>query len=252
MLKKRIIPTLLLRNGRMVKGKQFSGYRDTGDPVFASRVYNSQYVDELIFIDIDATNSERDTNSEIIERVSGECFMPLTIGGGIRSIVTIRELLRAGADKVVINSAAHENPEFIREAVKNFGSQCIVIGIDVRIEAEGYTIYKHNGKVKCEISLLNHIRNVQDWGAGEIFLNNITNDGIMEGYYLELINLVTRNSNIPVIACGGAGNFMHLVDAYKKTEVSALAMASIFHFGDNNPIRARAYLMNNGVDIKKV
>ncbi len=252
MLKKRIIPTLLLRKGRMVKGVNFDNYRDTGDPVFASRVYNSQYVDELVFLDIDATNESRDTNAEIIEKVSKECFMPLTIGGGINSIQTIRKLLNSGADKVVINSAAYTQSDLIREGAKMFGSQCIVLGIDVKKEEGEYVLYKNSGRIKCNVSLIDHIQKMETLGAGEIFLNDISNDGKMNGYDHELIKLVNRSVNVPVVACGGAGNFKHLEDAYTETEVGALAMASIYHFGDNNPIRARAYLMNHQIDIKKV
>lgn len=252
MLKKRIIPTLLLRNGRMVKGVSFDNYRDTGDPVFASRVYNSQYVDELVFLDIDATNESRETNAEIIDMVSQECFMPLTIGGGINSVKTIRKLLNSGADKVVINSAAYDDPNLIVEGAKMFGSQCIVVGVDVKKVNGEYKLYRNSGKVACDVALLDHVRHMESLGAGEIFLNDISNDGKMSGYNHELIKLVNDAVNIPVIACGGAGNFKHLEDAYVETGVGALAMASIYHFGDNNPIRARAYLMNHQIDIKKV
>lgn len=252
MLKKRIIPTLLLRNGRMVKGVNFNSYRDTGDPVYASRVYNSQYVDELVFLDIDATYEGRDTNAEIIDKVSKECFMPLTIGGGINSIKTIRKLLNSGADKVVINSAAYTNPELITEGANMFGSQCIVLGVDVKKVDDDYVLFKHSGREKCDVALLDHITNMVNIGAGEVFLNDISNDGKMTGYDHELIKKVNRAVNVPLIACGGAGNFKHLEDAYNETGVDALAMASIYHFGDNNPIRARAYLMNHDIDIKKV
>lgn len=236
----------------MVKGVNFDSYRDTGDPVFASRVYNSQYVDELVFLDIDATSEGRETNAEIIEKVSKECFMPLTIGGGINSISTIRKLLNSGADKVVINSAAYTNPQLIIDGAKMFGSQCIVLGVDVKKEKDEYVLYKLSGRVKCQIPLIDHITSMVNIGAGEVFLNDISNDGKMSGYDHELIRLVNDSINVPLIACGGAGNFKHLEDAYHETGVDALAMASIYHFGDNNPIRARAYLMNHEIDIKKV
>ena len=252
MLKKRLIPTLLLRNNRMVKGVNFDNYRDTGDPVTASKVYNSQYVDELIFIDIDATNEMRSTNKEIIKKVSKECFMPLTIGGGIKSVKEIRDLLLVGADKVVINSAAYSNEKLINEGSKMFGSQCIVVGIDIKFENGEYKLYKNSGKTRLDLDLINHIKNMEELGAGEFFINDITNDGVMKGYDLDLLNFINKNTTLPVIGCGGAGNFQHLVDAYKSTSVSGLAMASIFHFGDNNPIRARFYLKNNKVNIKEV
>ena len=252
MLKRRIIPTLLLRGGRMVKGVNFDNYKDTGDPVYASKVYNAQYVDELIFLDIDATNEGRKTNKEIISKVSKECFMPLTLGGGINELNDIRELLLVGADKVMINSAAYNNNNLIRDGANKFGSQCIVVGIDVKKEKEDYILYSNSGRKKMKIDLKSHLNNMENLGAGEIFINDISNDGVMQGYDFQLINYVLENTTLPVIACGGAGNLKHLVDAYKLTDVSGLAMASIYHFGDNNPIRARAYLKNNKILIKNV
>ena len=252
MHKIRLIPILLLKHGRMVKGKQFKDFKDTGDPVFASRIYNAQFVDELIFLDIDATNEKRETDIGIIEQVSKECFMPLTIGGGISNIEQIKTLLRAGADKVVINTSAILNPSFISEASAIFGSQCIIIGIDVKKENDKYVIYSNSGKVRTNINLNDHIKNMESIGAGEIFINSIDKDGMMNGYDNDLIELVMGCTNLPIIACGGAGNFMHLVDTIKKTGVGALAMASIYHFGDNNPVRARSYLKNQDISIKTV
>jgi cyclase len=236
----------------MVKGVNFDNYRDTGDPVSTARIYNAQYVDELVIIDIDATNEGRAFSKEVIELVSKECFMPLTIGGGINSIEKIRELVFYGADKVMINSAAYINELLITEASVMFGKQCIVVGIDVRKETDEYVLYRNSGKEKCQVSLIDHIVKVQELGAGELFINNISKDGMMNGYDIDLIELISKHTNLPIIACGGAGNFQHLTEAYKQTNVSGLAMASIFHFGDNNPIRARAYLKNNAVSIKEI
>jgi len=236
----------------MVKGTSFADYRDTGDPVFASRVYNSQLVDELVFLDIDATVENRETNSEVIAAVSKECFMPLAIGGGVCSVQGINRLLEIGADKVVITTAALENPAMIQEAAAEFGSQCIVVGLDVRMVEGVYTLFSHSGRVRREITLEEHIAVCQEMGAGEFLLNSIDQDGRMNGYDLGLIRFVVERSFIPVIACGGAGNFMHLVGAVKETGVNALAMASIFHFGDNNPIRARFFLKNYGIKVKEV
>lgn len=252
MLKVRIIPTLLLKNNRMVKGKQFANYRDTGDPIYASRIYNAQHVDELIFLDINATNEGRETNFEIIEQVSSECFMPLTIGGGITSVTQIRRLLQSGADKVVINTAAVNDKTFIYKAAEMFGSQCIVVGIDVKFEDNEYIIYTNSGIKKTNLKLGDYLEQVEKDGAGEIFINSIDRDGMMKGYDLDLINKVLNSTSIPIIASGGAGNFMHLVDAYKSTGIKALAMASIYHFGDNNPVRARSYLKNQDINIKLV
>lgn len=252
MQKVRIIPVLLLKDKRMVKGKQFANYRDTGDPIFAARIYNAQFVDELIFLDINATNEGRATNVEVIENVSKECFMPLTIGGGITSVKEIRRLLEVGADKVVINTAAYSDHQLIIDASNTFGSQCIIIGIDVKYENGNYVLYSNSGKLRQEVSLKSHITAMSRAGAGEIFINSIDRDGMMKGYDEELIKLVMSFTNLPVIACGGAGNFMHLVNTYKNTNVGALAMASIYHFGDNNPVRARSYLKNQDIAIKTV
>ena len=237
----------------MVKGVNFDNYRDVGDPIFASRVYNSQYVDELIFLDIDATNENRKCRHQVIEKVSKECFMPLTIGGGIVSIEDIQLLLRSGADKVLINSASYSDVEFIENAVNRFGSQCIVIGIDVRQnDDKSYSLFSNSGQVKQDVTLEDHIKKMNFLNVGEIFINNISRDGTMIGYDLELINSVSQYTSLPIISCGGAGNLQHLVEGFTETDVSGLAMASIYHFSDNNPIRARAYLMNNDVDIKIV
>jgi cyclase len=252
MLKQRLIPTLLLREQRMVKGVKFDNYRDTGDPISTARIYNAQYVDELVIVDIDATNEGRSFRKEVIEIIAKECFMPLTIGGGINSLETIRDIVLLGADKVLINSAAYNNEELIRQGSEMFGKQCIVVGIDVKKEDDGYVVYRNSGRVKCEVDLFEHIANMEILGAGELFVNNISKDGMMDGYDIDLINAVCNHTNLPVVACGGAGNFSHLAEGYTKTKVSGLAMASIFHFGDNNPIRARAYLKNNGVDIKEI
>jgi cyclase len=252
MHKVRLIPILLLKDQRMVKGKQFSNFRDTGDPAFAARIYNAQFVDELIFLDITATNEGRKTNVDVIEKVSKECFMPLTIGGGVSGVAQIRNLLQVGADKVVINTAAFLDKKMIAEAADIFGSQCIIIGIDVKLEDNSYVIYSNSGTVKQDVSLEEHIREMEKLGAGEIFINSIDNDGMMKGYDHYLISLVMSYTKLPVIACGGAGNFMHLVNAFNETEVGALAMASIYHFGDNNPVRARSYLKNQDINIKAV
>lgn len=236
----------------MVKGVNFDKYRDTGDPISTARIYNAQYVDELMIIDIDATNEGRSFKVDVIERVAKECFMPLTIGGGINKIEDIRNLVLHGADKVMINTAAYLNESLITEASEMFGKQCIVVGIDVRKEENDYVLYRNSGTVRCDIDIIAHVQKMEALGAGEFFLNNISRDGLMEGYDLDLIELVSRHTNLPLIACGGAGNFKHLAEAYIQTKVSGLAMASIFHFGDNNPIRARAYLKNNGVPIKEI
>jgi cyclase len=251
-LKRRLIPVLLLREGRMVKGKQFSNYRDTGDPVSAARIYNAQKADELAFFDIDAHHENRGTLLRIIEQVSHECFMPFTVGGGVRSTEDVRNLLKAGADKVLINSAAVKNPQLVADAADIFGRQCIVAGVDVRKECDRYRVYSDGARVAADIDLIEHVRNLERLGAGEILINSIDQDGMMNGYDQDLLRLVVAATTLPVVACGGAGNFQHLADAFEKCGVHAVACASLFHFGDNNPIRARAFLKNKGIPVKNV
>lgn len=251
MLKTRTIPVLLLREGRMVKGQKFCQFRDTGDPVSAARIYNAQNADELAFIDIEATNKGRSALVQIIEAVSSECFMPLLVGGGVQSVDDVRSLLCAGADKVLINSAAIEVPGLIREATRIFGSQCVVVGIDVRRHRGGYQVWTHCGTKLSNTDLVAHIKRMQVEGAGELIINSIDEDGMMNGYDLTLLKLVRQHTGIPIIAMGGAGNFQHLAEAI-AANVHAVACASLFHFGDNNPIRARAFLKNNGIAVKVV
>ncbi len=256
MLKTRIIPVLLLKNGRMVKGRKFTDFRDTGDPVSAAKVYNHQDADELVFIDIDASASDskdRQVLYDLLEEVSEECFMPLTVGGGVDGIDDIRNLLSAGADKVLINTVAIENPNLIREGSEELGAQCIVVCIDVKKENDQYVIYSNcSGKRIENTDLIDHVKNMEALGAGEIVVNSIDNDGVMEGYDLDLLKQVRENTSLPVIALGGAGDFDDLLDALKIAKVHAVACASLFHFGDNNPLRAKAYLKNNGINIKKI
>lgn len=251
MLKRRIIPVLLLRNGRMVKGKQFANYRDTGDPVSAAKIYNHQKADELAFIDIDASVDGRMALLSIIEKAATECFMPLTVGGGVSSVEDVRDLLNAGADKVLINTASVENPELIAEAADIFGKQCIVAGIDVKLENNKYQVYTHCSKTKVDITPTEQIKKMEKFGAGEIFINSIDRDGMMDGYDEDLVKMISSVASIPVIACGGAGNFQHLADALQHYGAHAVACASLFHFGDNNPIRARSFLKNAGIPVKQ-
>lgn len=256
MLKTRIIPVLLLKHYRMVKGKQFNNYRDTGDPVSAAKIYNFQDADELVFIDIEASNcliKDRKQLYNLIEKVSEECFMPLTIGGGVDSIEDIRSLLKAGADKVLICSAAVKNPRLIKEASDIFGTQCIVICIDVKLIFGNYVIYTNCSKqIVNNLDIIQHIKLMEQFGAGEIIINNIDNDGMMMGYDLKLLSLVVKNTSLPVIAMGGAGDYKDLLDALNVANVHAVACSSLFHFGDNNPLRAKAYLKNNGINLKKI
>lgn len=252
MLKKRIIPTLLLSKGRMVKGKRFTDFRDTGDPVSAARIYNAQNADELFFLDIDASRSGSafETLEKTVKEVAKECFMPLSVGGGVNSIDKIRRLLLAGADKVSINTAAHTNPDLINQAADLYGRQCIVVAIDIRKQEDGYCLFSHCGTQKSVKSLPDFISDMTQRGAGEFVISSIDNDGMMNGYDLASAKAVRQLTDRPIIISGGAGTFMHLVDAFNESNVDAVACASLFHFGDNNPIRARSYLLNQGIPMK--
>lgn len=251
MLKKRIIPILLLKNGRCVKGKQFKDYRDTGAPVTAAKIYDAQRVDELVFLDIMASLEKRDVLLNIVTETAKECFMPLTVGGGIKSIDDIKIVLTAGADKVSINTAAVENPEFIREASKYFGKANIVVSIDYRLKQEGKReVYTHGGTEPTGLEAFEWAKEVAKLGAGEIILTCIDKEGMMAGYDLEFIRFVSTLLSIPVIAHGGAGSLEHLKQGIEIGKASGIAAASIFHFTDQSPIKARLYLKDNGVNVR--
>ena len=250
MLKKRIIPVLLLRDGRMVKGVQFANYRDTGNPKTAVRIYSAQDADELVFLDIQASLESRQALVDIVREAASECFMPLAAGGGIESIDDVRQLLLAGADKVVVTTSAVTKPGLITEVAERFGSQCVVAGIDYRKGETGERVWIRCGTEATDIDPLRHAKQLVSLGAGEVFLNSIDRDGMMQGYDLESAEHVSSAVSVPVIVCGGAGNFMHMADLLKVTSASAAACASVFHFGDNNPIRARSYLRNLSVPMR--
>jgi len=236
----------------MVKGQQFRDYRDVGDPISASRIYNSQKTDELMFLDIDASHDNRSALLKVVQEVSVECFMPFTVGGGVRTIADIRELLYAGADKVLINTAATTNLSLIEQAANMFGRQCIVSGVDVRKENGKYQIYSHCGTQPTGLDFTQYVQKLEAMGTGEFLINSIDHDGMRSGYDCDLLKMVVSITKRPVIACGGAGNFQHLFDAFNLYGVHAVACASLFHFGDNNPIRARAFLKNKGIPVKNV
>jgi imidazole glycerol-phosphate synthase subunit HisF len=249
-LKKRVIPVLLLRDGRMVKGQQFKDFRDTGEPRTAVRIYSAQDADELVFLDIHGSLRSQDALVDVVSTAAEECFMPLAAGGGVRTLDTVRRLLLAGADKVVITTAGVVDPGLIQQAAERFGSQCVVAGIDYRSGPGGDRVWVRCGTEPTELTPLDHARRLVDLGAGEILLNSIDRDGMMQGYDLEVAHEVAEAVPIPVIVCGGAGHFMHLAEALGNTSVSAAACASLFHFGDNNPIRARSYLRNLGIPMR--
>ena len=254
MLKKRIIPVLLLQDGRMVKGKKFKDYIDTGNPISQVEIYTSQYTDELMFVDIQATVNSRKTLLNIISNSAKESQMPFSVGGGIKSLSDIREILAAGADKVLINTSAFENYDFIKQAVKKFGSQAIILGIDYKYDNEinQNIVWTHSGTKQTEAEPFELSQIYQDLNVGEIMLNSIDRDGMMKGYDIELGNKISKNLEIPLILCGGGGNFNHLVEVFNKTEVAATACGSLFHFGDNSPMRARSHLKNQNILMRSI
>ncbi len=251
MLKTRLIPVLLLKNGRMVKTINFSAMRDVGDPVTSARIYNHQTADELVFLDISETKEDKKILFDIITKVAEECFMPLAVGGGIRSIEDIRKLLQAGADKVTINTCAVENPQFIREASLIFGSSTIVVSIDAKKDSHGeYEVYTKNGKEPTGLNPVEWAKRAEQLGAGEILITSIDQEGTLQGYDLSLIEAVAKNVSIPVIANAGAGKLEDFYKAITEGGVSAVAAASIFHFTDQSPIKVRTYLKYRKIDIR--
>lgn len=253
MLKVRLIPSLLLRSGRCIKTVQFDSYRDTGNPITASRVYDAQGADELLFLDITASTEARDTLYDIVAQTAEQCFMPLTVGGGVRTLVDIRRLLQAGADKVSINTAAVENPDFIREGAEHFGRQCIVVSIDARrLDGVRYGVFTHRATRGTGLQPVEWARRMADYGAGEILITAVDRDGTMSGYDLELVRAVADAVNVPVIASGGCGTLEHLVEAIRDGHASAVSAASIFHFTDQSVIKAKAFMKVAGLDVRSV
>jgi imidazole glycerol-phosphate synthase subunit HisF len=249
-LKKRIIPKLLLKNGRNVKGVKFIDLRDTGHPVTNARIYDAQGADELMFLDITASTENRGILYDIIARTAEEVFMPFCVGGGVRTVEDIRNLLRAGADKISINTAAVEGPELVTRGAELFGSQCIVASIDFRRQGDLFEVYTHGGTVATGLEVLAHSRQMAERGAGEILLTSIDRDGTMEGYDLEITRIVSDSLDVPIISSGGAGTLQHLVDAISEGHASAVAVGSLFHFTDQSPIKARAFMRVAGVDVR--
>ncbi|MFA6530275.1 MAG: glycosyl amidation-associated protein WbuZ [Candidatus Micrarchaeia archaeon] len=250
-LKIRIVPILLLRKGRCVKGVNFENYRDTGNPIKAAKVYDSQKADELIFLDITASGEDRPIFFETISKVAEQCFMPFTAGGGIRTLTDIRKLVELGSDKVSINTGAIEKPDLITAASQDFGSQCVVVSIDAKKTQDGkYEVYSHSGKTPTGLDPTAWAKEAEKLGAGEILLTSIDKEGTRTGYDLELIRKVSDAVDIPVIANGGVGNLQHLVDGVVKGHASAVALASMFHFTDQSTIKARAYMKEAGLNVR--
>ena len=252
MLAKRIIPCLDIANGRVVKGVKFVELRDAGDPVDAAAAYEAQGADELTFLDITASHEERETIVEVVRAVAARVFMPLTVGGGIRTAADIRHMLQAGADKVSLNTAAVMQPGLVNETATQFGSQCIVVAIDARRreDGSGWTVYTHGGRKPTEHDAVDWAREVVERGAGEILLTSMDADGTKDGYDLGLTRAVSEAVHVPVIASGGAGTLQHLLEAVTEGKADAVLAASIFHFGEFTIRQAKEYLKEQGVEVR--
>jgi len=253
MLKARIIPCLDVKDGRVVKGVNFVNLRDAGDPVEQARVYDEAGADELCFLDITASHERRDIILDVVARTAEVCFMPLTVGGGVRQLEDIRKLLLAGADKVSINTAAVEDPDLVRAGAEKFGSQCIVVAIDAkRAEPGRFEVFTHGGRTPTGLDAVDWARRVAEAGAGEILLTSMDRDGTQAGYDIELTRTIADALSIPVIASGGVGTLDHLVEGVRDGHAAAVLAASIFHFGSHSIGEAKAHMAAAGVPVRPV
>ena len=250
MLKKRIIPTLLYNNFKLVKGIKFHSWRTVGSIMQAVKIYNIREVDELILLDVFATNNNKKIDLDLVNEVANECFMPLTFGGGISTLDDIAKIIKTGADKVSINSIAIKDIEFVNKASKMFGSLCIVISIDYKIENGIPVIYSNSGNIKTQLNLGNYVKDLENAGAGEILLTCIDRDGVMEGYDIETIKKVCKISSLPIIASGGCGEENHAYTLVKETDVSAVGAASMYHFTHITPLDLKRYLGERKIPVR--
>ena len=252
MLAKRIIPCLDVRNGRVVKGINFVGIKDVGDPVECAAMYDKQGADEIVFLDITATHEGRGTIVDVVRRTAKQVFVPLTVGGGIRTVEDFREILRAGADKVSVNSAAVKNPDLIREAAEQFGSQCVVVAIDAKRIDRSFHVVVHGGRIDTGLDAIEWAKQAEALGAGEILLTSMDTDGTKNGFDLELLNAVTEVVNIPVIASGGCGRLEHFSEVFEKSGADAALAASLFHYRELTVRQVKAHLRESGIPVRMV
>jgi cyclase len=251
MLKRRVLPIVLLAGHNVVKSIQFSTYRTLGNPITICRIYESRGVDEIVLLDIKATAQGRGPNLELIHDIASECFMPVSVGGGVSNIEEVRKVLRAGADKVIINSAAIANPQLVKDISIEFGSQCCVVSIDVKLTKNGrYEVFVNGGQQPTDLDPANWARKAEMLGAGEILLSSIDRDGMMQGYDLDLIKKVAESVTIPVVVSGGAGIPEHFSQAFLESNASALAAASIFHFTSCTPLDVKRHLASHHIPVR--
>ena len=252
MFTKRIIPCLDVDKGRVVKGTSFINLRDAGDPAELAAYYNEQGCDELVFLDITASSDDRDTMISVVEQVSAEVFIPLTVGGGIRSISNIRNMLRAGADKISLNTAAVKKPQLVRDSALEFGSQCIVAAIDAKRNGDqsGWEVYVNGGRTRTGLNVIEWAKELVDLGAGELLLTSMDTDGQQTGYDLDLLKSVSESVSVPVIASGGAGEMEHIYNAFEHGKADAVLAASIFHFGKYTVKDVKKYLNEQGISVR--
>jgi cyclase len=251
-LAKRIIPCLDVKAGRVVKGTRFVHLKDAGDPVEAAQAYDADGADELCFLDITASHEERKILLDTVSRTAEQVFMPLTVGGGVRTIDDIRDLLKAGADKVSINTAAVQHPEFVKQAAERFGTQCIVVAIDAKQVGDSWEVFTHGGRNPTGINVLKWARKMEAYGAGEVLLTSMDRDGTKAGYDLPLTRAVSEAVNLPVIASGGAGNLEHLYDGLTQGKADAVLAASIFHYREYTIRQAKEYLQARGIPTRVI
>ena len=250
MLKNRIIPCLDVKNGRVVKGINFVDLKDAGDPVEQAKIYSEGGADEICFLDITASNENRSTIYEVVKKTSEKCFVPLTVGGGVRSIEDINKLLKCGADKVSINTAAVQNTKIVMESSSKFGSQCIVVAIDAKRKGDSWEIFTHGGRKETGINAIKFAKQMEEYGAGELLVTSMDRDGTQKGYDIDLIKEISKMVGIPVIASGGVGNLDHLAEGITKGKANAVLAASIFHYGKYSLKEAKQYLDSKGIPVR--